>query len=595
MRDENKTKKELIAELVALRNAKSEDSASTTFREAYKLQRPHALLDVNPAIPNDSPQIWKSILEQIHLGIGIWKLENPGDSGSLRYIHRNPAADEATKAPLRKFIGTTMRENFPLLMDTELPSTLLDVIRTGKPAELGEFVYGDEDIPEANYSVKVFHLGEEYVGISFENVTEISRAVKEREEALAALETANKEESRRLAVEQSALAEIGRIVSSSLNIEEVYEGFAEAVRKLIPFDRILISIVNPEDSTFNIPYVAGIEVPNWGNARKSPLAGSLTGEVVASGRTIVVSADGEEEVASLGARHRLVRAAIRAGVRTFMVIPLIAGDRVMGALFLESSRPDAYDLQKIRLAENIAGQISGTIANTLLFEQLEAGHNQLRSLTQQVIEAQEKERQYVSRELHDEAGQALTALKISLQIVQSELTDDTTAVMERIKGAVALTDATMENIRMLARGLRPLELDALGLPGALEGYCREFAELTGMTIQYSGYDAPELSEATNICLYRYLQEALTNVAKHARANKVHVELSNHSGEVELTVFDDGLGFSRKAHASESNHSRGIGLLGMQERFEALGGRIDVESKAGKGTRLAAYVPVREGE
>ena len=105
-------------------------------------------------------------------------------------------------------------------------------------------------------------------------------------------------------------------------------------------------------------------------------------------------------------------------------------------------------------------------------------------------------------------------------------------------GAVALTDATMENIRLLARGLRPLELDALGLPRTLEGYCREFSELTDISIEYSGFEEPQLSEATNICLYRYLQEALTNVAKHARAQQVRVELSSQNDEVKLTVSDN---------------------------------------------------------
>ena len=593
MRDESKTKKELIAELVALRQAGIEARGFGERGGIEDSDQPSVLLVPDPPIPVDSPQVYKNIVEQIPLGIGVWKLEDPGDSGSLRYIYRNPAADQATRAPLRKFIGITIRENFPMLMETEFPSTLVDVIRTGRPAELGDFTYGDDTIPEAVYSVKVFHLGEQTVGMSFQNVTEIKRAEKAREEALAALESANKEESMRLAVEQSALAEIGRIVSSSLNIEEIYERFADEVRTLISFDHILIAIVNGDNSTFNRPYVAGIKVPVGANQRNALLAGSLTGEVVGSGRTVVVSACGEEEVARLGVQHRLLRPSLRAGVRTFMVIPLVAGDRAMGALFLLSTRPNAYDARNIRLAENIAGQISGAIANTQSFEQLEAGHNRLRLLTQQVIEAQEEERRQVSRELHDEAGQALTALKLSLQLVESELTGGDPSILERLKGAVALTDATMENIRLLARGLRPLELDALGLAITLEGYCREFAQLTDISIEYSGFEAPELSEATNICLYRYLQEALTNVAKHAQARKVHVELSSLNGEVKLTVSDNGRGFARMAYGQKMSKFRGIGLLGMQERFEALGGRIDVESKVGKGTRLAAYVPVQE--
>ena len=208
-------------------------------------------------------------------------------------------------------------------------------------------------------------------------------------------------------------------------------------------------------------------------------------------------------------------------------------------------------------------------------------------------EAQEEERRQVSRELHDEAGQALTALKLSLQIVESELTSDSQSMRERVKGAVALTDATMENIRLLARGLRPLELDALGLPRTLEGYCRDFALLTDISIHYSGLEAPQLSEATNICLYRYLQEALTNVAKHAKAKQVLVDLRACDDHVKLSVSDNGRGFPRKPSGRNAAKPRGIGLLGMQERFEALGGRIEIKSTVGKGTELAAYLPIQE--
>lgn len=567
MRDEQKTKKQLIDELKALRRQGKEC---------------------------DSP-VFESIIERIPLGIAVLRLDEPRDPGSLRYLYRNPAADQATRSTLHQVVGTTIRDSFPQLLETELPAIFASVVHTGESKGLGEFRYGDENVPDTVFSLDVFPLGGNHVGVSFENITEMKLAQEAREEALAVLESATKERSQRLAVEQSALAEIGRIVSSSRNIEEVYERFADEVRKLISFDRILIAIINPDQGTASIPYASGIAVPGGPERENSRLADTLAGQVVESSATVLVTANGEDEVGELAKRFRLLSPALKAGIRTFLAIPLASKDQIMGVLFLGSRKPSAYGERQIRLAENIAGQISGTIANTQLFDQLEAGHNRLRSLTQQVIQAQEEERRQVSRELHDEAGQALTALKLSLQLVESELTNGTQAVRERIKGAVGLTDATMENIRLLARGLRPLELDALGLPRTLEGYCREFADLTDISIEYSGYEAIQLSEATNICLYRYLQEALTNVAKHARAQQVRVDLSSHGGEVRLTVSDDGRGFARKAHPREGHKSQGIGLLGMRERFEALGGRIEIDSTAGRGTRLAAYVPVQESK
>ena len=191
MRDEQKTKKELIAELKAMRQAGFDTSAFRERRDATYHDQPSTLPVPDPLTPVDSPQVYKSIVEQIPLSVGVWILEQPGDPGSLRYIYRNPAADQATRAPLRNFIGTTIRDDFPMLMETELPATLVDVIRTGRSAEFGELTYGDDTIPNSIYSLTVFHLGEQFVGMSFEHVTEIKRAENAGEEAFVHLELTN--------------------------------------------------------------------------------------------------------------------------------------------------------------------------------------------------------------------------------------------------------------------------------------------------------------------------------------------------------------------------------------------------------------------
>ncbi len=210
-----------------------------------------------------------------------------------------------------------------------------------------------------------------------------------------------------------------------------------------------------------------------------------------------------------------------------------------------------------------------------------------------VVAEEEEERHRVSRELHDEAGQALTALKISLGLIHSDMPLESGPLRARIADAVDLTDTTMEKIRLLARGLRPPELDAVGLNGTLEGYCREFAGHTSLSIDYAGVEMFTLTDAVNISFYRFLQEALTNVAKHARANRVRVKLSRGSGTVSLSVVDDGQGFVPPSKTADLGESGGIGLLGMQERFELLGGRLEVKSRPGRGTRLVAHVPVKE--
>jgi signal transduction histidine kinase len=248
---------------------------------------------------------------------------------------------------------------------------------------------------------------------------------------------------------------------------------------------------------------------------------------------------------------------------------------------------DAYSQEDMDLLSGLANVAVIAIENARLFEQVRAGRERLRRLTQQVVSAQEEERRRLSRELHDEAGQALTALKISLDLIQSDLPVEAGSLRQRLAEAGALTETTMEQIRLLAYGLRPPALDAVGLSYTLEGLCRDFAERTQLSIGYAGAELPVLPEAANMCLYRVLQEALTNVAKHADANQVRVALRCDTETVNLLVEDDGQGFEVQAGTSA-----GIGLLGMQERIELLGGQLEIESWPGQGTRLTAHIPLQ---
>jgi len=223
-------------------------------------------------------------------------------------------------------------------------------------------------------------------------------------------------------------------------------------------------------------------------------------------------------------------------------------------------------------------------------EMLRAGRERLQVLSQRLIEAQETERRRVSRELHDEAGQSLTALKISLELMQADLLTESEKSYQGLQEAVALTDETIKRIRLLAQGLRPPELDVVGLNLTLEDYCRDFTQHTRLPVDYTGAELPVLPDELTICFYRVLQEALTNVAKHAHANHVRVALQRNANTLNLAVEDDGQGFDAQTIVSVSRQPQSIGLLGMRERLELLGGKLEIKSQLGQGTRLLAYAP-----
>jgi PAS domain S-box-containing protein len=270
----------------------------------------------------------------------------------------------------------------------------------------------------------------------------------------------------------------------------------------------------------------------------------------------------------------------------------LLGNEVVDGLVVNSrdvTQRKQIEDEKARLLEKVQQQ----------HEQLRALALRRRHLAQQVVLAQEEERYRVSRELHDEAGQALTALKVSLEIILSGLPtthDGDGQLRQSLNKALALCETTSAQIRSLAHDLRPAALDDLGLDLALEGFCRDFAERTNMSISYTGEDIPAISNEAGICLYRVLQEGLTNVARHAQAQQVHVALCRDKANAKLIIKDDGRGFAVRPELFHAGPMQGIGLLGMQERLESLGGQLGIESGFGQGAQLTAIVPWQaEGE
>jgi PAS domain S-box-containing protein len=237
--------------------------------------------------------------------------------------------------------------------------------------------------------------------------------------------------------------------------------------------------------------------------------------------------------------------------------------------------------------------------NRLLAE-ISQQRTQLRHLARQVVRAQEEERSRVARELHDEAGQALTVLKYSLSAALRELSSaagpDLAALAQRLQKAARLCDATTTQIRLLAHDLRPTTLDNVGLNLTLEGLCQDFAESTGLAMDYAGVDVLSLGAAIDITLYRLLQEALTNVARHAHAAQVWVGLHVDDAEVCLSIEDDGRGFNanswQEPEQRQAERLQGLGLLGMRERVEALHGLLEIDSKPGQGTLIVCHIPLR---
>jgi signal transduction histidine kinase len=210
----------------------------------------------------------------------------------------------------------------------------------------------------------------------------------------------------------------------------------------------------------------------------------------------------------------------------------------------------------------------------------------IRRMAERVVAAQEEERQRISRELHDDLGQALTTHLISLRNLQQDLSMPRQDLFERLQSLYNQSYEIFGKIRSIARDLRPPVLDALGLRVAMHTYCTEFTRRTHLPVVFEAEDSlPELPDAHNITLYRTLQEALTNVIKHAHASQVWVDLSMDDDQVTLTIQDNGIGFGE-----EKPGSNGIGLAGLRERITIAGGALTISSTPKRGTILSAQFP-----
>ncbi|MBK9125870.1 MAG: HAMP domain-containing protein [Chloroflexi bacterium] len=281
------------------------------------------------------------------------------------------------------------------------------------------------------------------------------------------------------------------------------------------------------------------------------------------------------------------------GKQTLLLAPIHAQAGRLGMLVLLHDDPYRASQLHRQLVSGICNQIGVTVQNYQLWEELRRKERLRLQLLNKVVSAQEEERQRISRELHDETGQALTSLLVQLKIL--EQSGDVTDIHARVSRIRQLTQQTLQEVRRLAAALRPAALDDLGLVSALEGYIYDYAGKSSIAVDFQTHhmDDVRLPRDMEIVLYRVIQESLTNVLRHAEAKHVDVMIAREGSTVRASVKDDGRGFD--ADTVMSGKERGLGLLGMQERIELLGGRFHLQSGRGRGTRIDVELDVPEGE
>ncbi len=273
-------------------------------------------------------------------------------------------------------------------------------------------------------------------------------------------------------------------------------------------------------------------------------------------------------------------------------VPLISKSQVFGLLHVASSKPSQFTAEDIQLLSAIGHQMGVAIENARLWEELRRKEEVRGQLLKGTISAQEAERKRIARELHDQTGQSLTSLMIGLGVVEAQAPEE---MQEAITDLKRLTAQTLDEVHNLALELRPSSLDDLGLIAALRRYAEEYTDKVGVKADFQaiGFEKRRLQPQMEIALYRIIQEALTNVAKHSAAKRVSILMEIRGSSIVAIVEDDGRGFDVQKVLSSRTGGRNLGLHGMKERAALIDGVLTIESTPGVATTVFVEVPLQE--
>jgi len=381
-----------------------------------------------------------------------------------------------------------------------------------------------------------------------------------------------------------SLSEVGRLLSQSLDALEVSQGIVNQVRRLLQAQVAILYQVEPAAGTLTTLAAAddlGFGAGPW---HTLPPGMGVAGLAVRTREPVVTADFLTDPRITLSTAARAYLEAIP--VRAVLALPLLRDGRVIGAFSIGDAAGRVFDTEAIELARLFAAQAATALANAQLYAEVQAGRERLQILSRQLLEAQEAERRRIAHELHDETGQLLASVHLTLEVAVRRLPRRLQEHFHPVRGHL---DAIGTQLRRLSHELRPTILDDLGLLPALRFFAEGVAVRTGLHIDVDSALDGRLAPPIETALYRIMQEGLTNITKHAAATHVQIRLWREAQMIHGVLQDDGSGFVVDQVMGRTG-PRGLGLLGIQERLETLGGTLQITSTVGQGTMLCLTLP-----
>ncbi|HUN05233.1 MAG TPA: PAS domain S-box protein [Aggregatilineales bacterium] len=365
--------------------------------------------------------------------------------------------------------------------------------------------------------------------------------------------------------------------------ENISTNVLNRIRDLIPYDSASIILIDETADTATIYTSNYNEAWLVANETVIPLVRNRSLEMMRMGQLLIVSdlMDVQESLSELGQK------ALQMGLRATLNAPLTIQDTLLGLLSMASKTPNFFTAEHGEIAQEIANQLAIAFQNARMTQTLQEKNQLLQATSALLVETQENERRHIARELHDEVGQTLTALNLMLEMYRRRTESDQET--RELNEAHNLVTDLMKRIREISLDLRPSMLDDLGLVPTLIWYFKRYKLQTAIEIDFrhSGVEQ-RYAPMIETTVYRIIQEALTNVARHAQVAHASVQLWANSDVIHVQIEDNGKGFDLKTSPLEIKTA---GLLGMRERTEIAGGKCKIESSIGSGTIIGVTIPV----
>ena len=393
--------------------------------------------------------------------------------------------------------------------------------------------------------------------------------------------------------EKDILLRVSRSLSRAMSLDEVSKVASRVAGPALGAERCAVTLCSEDGSQLEIKGLF---------SRKKTDASRLIGTkfswedipalttAIRRGKHFVIN-----DTSKVPSRGKTKEYFLRAGIKSVLGVGMFFGKKLVGILSITSTTEyRTFSQEEIKLIQTIANQIAVAIENARLLEMVRKHTRDLRDLASQLIRVGENERKRIAQELHDQLGQMLQSMMMNLDRIRIKLSSKPQTlegVEEGILDTKELLEQTIEDVRTLSSDLTPPMLADLGLVPTLRWYIDNYTKRSNINVSLKTKDKSyRFPQEVELTLYRIVQEALTNVAKHSRASEVIIHLSKKDSTAILSVRDNGIGFDAEKALSVP---KGVGLFNIKERVNLLGGRFDVISRAKKGTTLTINIPFSE--